>query len=111
MNSTKVITSDEALDLDHVPKRMVIYGGGVVGVEFACIFASFGTEVTIIKYRPRLIRSLDEDLSKRLAFFFRKKKIQVDIGVKIKEVVEVMTGLKSLQRQTKVSGNIPVTCF
>ncbi len=101
MNSTKVITSDEALDLDHVPKRMVIYGGGVVGVEFACIFASFGTEVTIIKYRPRLIRSLDEDLSKRLAFFFRKKKIQVDIGVKIKEVIEVDDGLKIITETDK----------
>lgn len=94
MDLARVITSNEALNLDYVPKKMVVYGGGVVGVEFACIFASFGTEVTIIKYRPRLIRSLDEELSKRLAFFFRKKKIQFDTGVKIKEVVEVEDGIK-----------------
>jgi len=94
MDLARVISSDEALDLDYVPKKMVVYGGGVVGVEFACIFASYGTEVTIIKYRPRLIRSLDEDLSKRLAFFFRKKKIQFDTGVKIKEVVEADDGIR-----------------
>lgn len=94
MDLPRVISSDEALNLNYVPKKMVVYGGGVVGVEFACIFASFGAEVTIIKYRPRLIRSLDEELSKRLAFFFRKNKIQFDTGVKIKEVVEADEGIK-----------------
>ncbi len=94
MDLSRVISSDEALELNYIPKSMVIYGGGVAGVEFACIFASFGTEVTIIKYRPRLIRSLDEDLSKRLGVFLRKKKINFDIGIKIKEVVETDNGLK-----------------
>jgi len=94
MNSCRVITSDEALELDYVPKRMLIYGGGVIAVEFAGIFASFGTDVTMVKYRPRLIRSLDEEVSKRLSVYLRKKKIKVDIGVKIKEVVEAADGLK-----------------
>ena len=93
MDSPKVITSDEALELDYVPKRMLIYGGGVIGVEFAGIFASFGSDVTIIKYRPRLIRSLDEEVSKRLSVYLRKKKIKFDIGIKIKEVVETEDGL------------------
>lgn len=75
MDSPKVLSSDEALELDYVPKKMVIYGGGVIGVEFASIFASFGTEVTIIKYRPRLIRSLDEEVSKRLEVFFKEKRL------------------------------------
>jgi dihydrolipoamide dehydrogenase len=94
MDSPRVITSDEALELDYVPKRMLIYGGGVIAVEFAGIFASFGTEVTMVKYRPRLIRSLDEEVSKRLGVYLRKKKIKVDIGVKIKEVIETEDGLK-----------------
>lgn len=94
MDSKRVITSDDALELDYVPKRMLIYGGGVIAVEFAGIFASFGTDVTMVKYRPRLIRSLDEEVSKRLGVYLRKKKIKVDIGVKIKEVVETQDGLK-----------------
>ena len=93
MDSKKVITSDEALELPYVPKRMLVYGGGVIGVEFAGIFATFGSDVTIIKYRPRLIRSLDEEVSKRLSVYLRKKKIKVDIGVKIKEVIETDDGL------------------
>ncbi|HHU17466.1 MAG: dihydrolipoyl dehydrogenase [Anaerovoracaceae bacterium] len=101
MDSPKVISSDEALNLDYVPKKMVIYGGGVIGVEFASIFASFGTEVTIIKYRPRLIRSLDEEVSKRLSVFFKRKKIGFDIGVKVNEVVEVRDGLKIITETEK----------
>jgi len=93
MDSKKVITSDEALELSYVPKRMLIYGGGVIGVEFAGIFATFGSDVTIIKYRPRLIRSLDEEVSKRLSVYLRKKKIKFDIGVKIKEVIDTEDGL------------------
>ncbi len=93
MDSKKVITSDEALELSYVPNRLLIYGGGVIGVEFAGIFASFGSDVTIIKYRPRLIRSLDEEVSKRLGVYLRKKKIKFDIGVKIKEVIETDHGL------------------
>ncbi|MDD4565481.1 MAG: dihydrolipoyl dehydrogenase [Eubacteriales bacterium] len=101
MDSPKVISSDEALNLDYVPKKMVIYGGGVLGVEFAGIFASFGTEVTIIKYRPRLIRSLDEEVSKRLGIFLKKKKIGFDIGVKVKEVAELEEGLKIITETEK----------
>jgi dihydrolipoamide dehydrogenase len=103
MDSKKVITSDEALELTYVPKRMLIYGGGVIGVEFAGIFATFGSAVTIIKYRPRLIRSLDEEVSKRLSIYLRKKKIKFDIGVKIKEVIDTDDGLTVV---TEVDGGI-----
>lgn len=101
MDSPKVLSSDEALELDYVPKKMVIYGGGVIGVEFASIFASFGTEVTIIKYRPRLIRSLDEEVSKRLEVFFKRKKIGFETGVKVNEVAEAGDGLKIITETEK----------
>lgn len=94
MNSTKVLSSDSALDLEYVPKKMVICGGGVVGVEFAGIFASYGTEVTIIESLPRMIQSLDQELSKRLNLFLKKKKIKVDTRTKLKEVVESEDGIK-----------------
>jgi dihydrolipoamide dehydrogenase len=73
---------------------MVIYGGGVVAVEFASIFVSFGTKVTIIKYRPRLIRSLDEEISRRLAQFMKRMRVGVEFGVKLKEVEETEDGLR-----------------
>lgn len=96
-----VITSDDALSLDHIPKSMVVYGGGVVGVEFASIFASLGTDVTIIKYRPRLIRSLDEEISKHLAVYLRKKKIKVNVGVKVTHVEKTGAGLKVVAETEK----------
>ncbi|MEP7369814.1 MAG: FAD-dependent oxidoreductase, partial [Dermatophilaceae bacterium] len=70
----KIMTSDQALFLDHVPARVVVLGGGVIGVEFASVFKSFGSEVTIIEALPRLVAAEDEAISKQLERSFRKRK-------------------------------------
>lgn len=72
----RVITSEQALEMDFVPKSAVILGGGVIGVEFASVWASFGTEVTIIEALPRLIANEDESLSKGLQRAFTKRRIK-----------------------------------
>jgi len=82
-----VLNSDEVLDIDNIPKSMVVLGGGVVGVELAGIFASLGTEVTIIEFLPRLLYRLDEELSKRLTMYLKKKQIKVVTGVSVKEIL------------------------
>nr|WP_300336432.1 dihydrolipoyl dehydrogenase [Actinomyces sp.] len=71
----RVITSEQALELDHVPSSAVILGGGVIGVEFASAWASLGTQVTIIEGLPRLVPNEDEAISKQLERAFRKRKI------------------------------------
>jgi dihydrolipoamide dehydrogenase len=78
----KIMTSDQALVLDHVPARVVVLGGGVIGVEFASVFKSFGSEVTIIEALPRLVAAEDEAISKQLERSFRKRKINFQTGVK-----------------------------
>ena len=78
----KIMTSEQALLLDHVPPRVVVLGGGVIGVEFASIFKSFGSEVTVIEALPRLVAAEDEAISKQLERSFRKRKIKVKTGVK-----------------------------
>ncbi|MEP7035987.1 MAG: dihydrolipoyl dehydrogenase [Actinomycetota bacterium] len=78
----KIMTSDQALFLDHVPARVVVLGGGVIGVEFASVFKSFGSEVTIIEALPRLVAAEDEAISKQLERSFRKRKISFQTGVK-----------------------------
>jgi len=78
----KIMTSDQALFLDHVPARVVVLGGGVIGVEFASVFKSFGSEVTIIEALPRLVAAEDEAISKQLERSFRKRKINFQTGVK-----------------------------
>jgi dihydrolipoamide dehydrogenase len=78
----RIMTSEQALTLDHVPARVVVLGGGVIGVEFASVFKSFGSEVTIIEALPRLVAAEDEAISKQLERSFRKRKINFQTGVK-----------------------------
>ena len=78
----KIMTSEQALFLDYVPARVVVLGGGVIGVEFASVFKSFGSEVTIIEALPRLVAAEDEAISKQLERSFRKRKINFQTGAK-----------------------------
>ncbi len=78
----RILTSDQALVLDHVPQRVVVLGGGVIGVEFASVWKSFGAEVTIVEALPRLVPAEDEACSKALERAFRKRKIAFKTGVR-----------------------------
>ena len=78
----RIMTSEQALSLDHVPPRVVVLGGGVIGVEFASVFRSFGSEVTIVEALPRLVAAEDESVSKTLERSFRKRKIAFRTGVR-----------------------------
>ena len=78
----RVITSDQALNLDYVPERAVVLGGGVIGVEFASVWRSFGAEVTIVEALPRLVPAEDEYASKQLERAFRKRGIGYKTGVR-----------------------------
>src|SRR6185437_11591742 len=69
----RVITSEQALQLDFVPKRVAVLGGGVIGVEFASVWKSFGAEVTIIEALPHLVPNEDESISKSLERAFRRR--------------------------------------
>lgn len=71
----RIITSDQALSLDRIPGHALVLGGGVIGVEFASIWRSFGSEVTIIEALPRLVAAEDESCSKALERAFRKRGI------------------------------------
>ena len=78
----RIMTSEQALTLDHVPARVVVLGGGVIGVEFASVFRSFGSEVTIVEALPRLVAAEDEAIGKQLERAFRKRKIGFKTGVR-----------------------------
>ncbi|MFC5379863.1 dihydrolipoyl dehydrogenase [Aquipuribacter nitratireducens] len=78
----RIITSDGALALDHVPQKVVVLGGGVIGVEFASVWRSFGAEVTIVEALPRLVAAEDEAVSKAFERAYRKRGISFRTGVK-----------------------------
>jgi len=82
-----VITSDQALELEEIPSSLLIVGGGVIGVEFASIFNSLGSKVTIVELLPRIIPTEDGEISEQLKKFLVRSGIEVNTGVKVKEVV------------------------
>ena len=90
----RIVTSDQALTLDRVPQRAVVLGGGVIGVEFASVWRSFGAEVTVVEALPRLVPNEDEFASKLLERAFRRRRITAKTGVRFtgaKQVGDTVT--------------------
>ncbi len=89
----RVITSDQALNLDFIPEKVVVLGGGVIGVEFASVWRSFGSDVTIVEALPRLVPAEDEYASKQLERAFRKRGIKFKTGVKFTGATQTDSGV------------------
>ena len=84
----RVITSEQALQLDYVPKSVIVLGGGVIGVEFSSVWRSFGSEVTIIEGLPHLVPNEDESVSKQFERAYRKRGINFSLGVRFQSVTQ-----------------------
>jgi dihydrolipoamide dehydrogenase len=93
IDGQRVITSDQALNLDHVPASVVILGGGVIGVEFASVWRSFGADVTIVEMLPHLLPAEDEASSKLLERAFRRRGISFKLGTRFESVKETDAGV------------------
>jgi dihydrolipoamide dehydrogenase len=93
IDGQRVITSDQALDLDRVPASVVILGGGVIGVEFASVWRSFGAEVTIVEMLPHLLPPEEESSSKLLERAFRRRGIAYKLGARFEGVKENGSGV------------------
>jgi dihydrolipoamide dehydrogenase len=93
IDGTRVISSDQALELDRVPASVVILGGGVIGVEFASVWRSFGAEVTIVEMLPHLLPTEEETSSKLLERAFRRRGIGYKLGTKFESVKETDAGV------------------
>ena len=78
-----IMTSDEVLDLDYVPQRVVVIGGGAIGCEFASTFSDLGAEVTILEGLPKILPGLDSDVANVVVRSFKKKKINIRSGVNV----------------------------
>ena len=78
----RIMTSDQALNLDWIPQRAIVLGGGVIGVEFASVWKSFGTDVTIIEALPNLVPNEDIAVSKAVERAFRKRGIAFNLGTR-----------------------------
>ncbi len=91
----RVITSTEALDIIHLPKRMIVIGGGVIGLELGSVFARLGTQVEVIEYMDRILPGMDVDCSRELQRSLKKLGMTFHLGHQV-------TGVKSGAKQVKV---------
>jgi len=89
-----ILTNIEILAIDKVPKSLIVIGAGAVGVEFSSMFRSFGTEITILEFLPRIGPVEDEEISKELTRLFKKRGIDVNTGAKVEKVEKTESGVK-----------------
>jgi dihydrolipoamide dehydrogenase len=94
LDGKRVLASEHALKLDRVPSSAIVLGGGVIGVEFASVWKSFGADVTILEALPRLVAAEDEDISKQVERAFRKRKINIKVGKPFEKVEHTENGVK-----------------
>jgi len=93
IDGKQIVTSQEAMSFDYVPKSAIVLGGGVIGCEFASVWSSFGADVTIIEGLPRLVALEDESSSKQLERAFRKRGIKFETGIKFQSATKGPDGV------------------
>ena len=107
IDGRRVMTSDHALNLDYVPNTAIVLGGGVIGCEFASVWKSFGTDVTIIEALPRLIALEDESSSKQLERAFRKRGIKFEVGTRFQSATVTDSGVTvTLENGSQFSADV-----
>ncbi len=97
----QVVNSDQILELDRVPKSMIVMGSGAVGVEFASVYARFGCETTVVEFMPRIVPVEDEEVSKELARSFKKQGIKIETGIKLEKLEKSKKGVKATGKNDK----------
>jgi dihydrolipoamide dehydrogenase len=103
-----VITSTELLDLESVPKSITIIGGGVIGIEFAGILNSFGSDVTIVEFMPSILPPIDGEIAKKLTAILKKKGIKIETGAAVKSISK--NGDKLIVTAEGKKGQLQVEC-
>ena len=97
----QVVNSDQILELDRVPKSMIVMGSGAVGVEFASVYHRFGCETTVVELMDRIVPIEDADVSKELARAFKKQGIRTETGIKLDKLEKNKNGVKVSGKNAK----------
>ncbi|HSL82714.1 MAG TPA: dihydrolipoyl dehydrogenase [Thermoanaerobaculia bacterium] len=89
-----ILNSDHVLEMREVPESMIVLGAGAVGTEFASIFRTFGTEITLVEMLPRVLPLEDEEVSKEVARALRKRGMKLETGTKLASAERTETGVR-----------------
>jgi NAD(P) transhydrogenase len=107
INGTTIINSDLVLELKQLPKTMIVVGGGVIGVEYTCMFAALGVRVTLIERRPRLLEFADQEIVEALSYHLRDSRVTMRLNEEVESVVENEDGTVTavLESKKRIQGD------
>jgi len=105
-NNRTIINSDQILRMPEIPKTMLVVGGGVIGVEYTCMFATLGVRVTLVEKRPRLLEFADAEMVEALCYHLRDRRVTLRLNEEVESVEETQDHLvvANLRSKKKVSG-------
>lgn len=93
-DGSRIVSSTEALELDEVPKHLIVIGGGYIGLEMGSVWKRLGAEVTVVEYAPMICGTMDQGIAKQLLKVLQKQGIQFELGAKVQSVETVGSGAK-----------------
>jgi len=107
INGRSILNSDQILGMESLPRTLVVVGGGVIGVEYTCMFAVLGVRVTLIEKRDRLLEFADREIIEALSYHLRDARVTLRLGEEVESVEEPSPGtvVANLQSKKKVSGD------
>jgi NAD(P) transhydrogenase len=105
LNGTTIINSDQILDLPEIPRSMIVVGGGVIGVEYTCMFATLGCRVILVEKRPRLLEFADAEMIEALSYHLRDNRVTMRLNEEVDSVEETPSGevVANLKSNKKIS--------
>ncbi len=107
INGRTIVNSDQILDLAVLPRTLIVVGGGVIGVEYACMFAVLGVRVTVIEKRDRLLEFADREIIEALSYHLRDARVTLRMGEEVQSVEELADGtvVANLESKKRISGD------
>jgi NAD(P) transhydrogenase len=107
INGRTIINSDQVLDLPELPKTLIVVGGGVIGVEYTCMFSALGVRVTLIEKRPKLLEFADQEIVEALSYHLRDTRVTMRTGEEVESVEEMPDGsvVANTESKKRITGN------
>src|ERR1700744_10941 len=106
INGKTIINSDQVMELPELPKTLIVVGGGVIGVEYTCMFAALGVRVTLIEKRPKLLEFADQEIVEALSYHLRDSRVTMRLHEEVESVEELpdCSVVANLESNKKISG-------
>jgi NAD(P) transhydrogenase len=106
LNGKTIINSDQILSMEEIPRTLIVVGGGVIGVEYTCMFATLGVRVILIEKRPRLLEFADSEMVEALSYHLRDSRVTMRLNEEVESVEDTGNGVVAhLQSKKRISGD------